>query len=73
MFNCVCIYDAHELETEKNHLKGRKGKHVSLQAKICNMHFEQNFFWPPEVGVSQWHTHTDRHTDGHCDTMTESV
>ena len=46
---------------------------MSSQAKIIDTPFEQKFFQPPEVGVLRWHGHTDRQTDGHPDSMTESA
>ena len=49
---------------KKNHTNWRKKeKIVSLQAKISNMPFDQKFFWPPEMGVSQWRRQTNTQTD----------
>ena len=35
---------------------------MSLQANISNTPFDQKFFRPSEVGVLQWHTHTNKQT-----------
>ena len=35
------------------------------------MFFDQRSPQHPEVGVLQWHGQTDRHTDGHVDSMTD--
>ena len=48
-------------------------KIVSFQAKIRDTPFEQKLFAPPEVGILQWHTHTNTHTDGHGDSLTKSA
>ena len=52
--------------------KQKYKKIVSLQANISDTPFDQKFFQPPEVGVSQWHTHTDGHTYKHCGLLPES-
>ena len=46
---------------------------MSSQVKISDTHLDQKFFQPPKMGVLQWYGHTDRQTDGHRDSMTESV
>ena len=48
-------------------------KIVSSQTNIRNAIFDQRSTRPPEVGVSRWHRHTDIHTDGHGDLLTNSA
>ena len=48
-------------------------KIVSSQTNIRNAIFDQRSTRPPEVGVSRWHRQTDRHTDGHGNSMTNSA
>ena len=55
-------------EKEKNiHLK----KNVSFQANLGISY--QRFSRPPEVGVLRCHRQTDKQTDGHSKSMTESA
>ena len=49
----------------------RKEKSVSSQANIRDTPFDQKSPGHPEVGVLNCHRQTDRHTDGHGDSMTE--
>ena len=51
----------------------QKKKIVSLQANISDKPFNQKSPGHPEVGVLNCHRQTDRHTDGHCNSMTESA
>ena len=48
-------------------------KIVLSQTNIRNAIFDQRSTRPPEVGVSQWHRHTDIHTYGHGDLLTNSA
>ena len=58
------------MKNAKNHKK--KGKQiVSLQPNISDTPFDQKSPRPPEEGVLNCHTHTDRQTDGHRNSMTE--
>ena len=42
---------------------------VSLQANIRNIYFDQRSQPHPELGVLRWQIHTN----GHCNSMTESA
>ena len=50
----------------------KKNKIASSQAKLAKR-TSTKIFWNLEVGVLQWHTLTDTHTDGHRDSMTKSA
>ena len=46
---------------------------LSLHSNIRRMRFDQRSPRPPEEGVLMGHRHTDRHTGGHGDSMSESA
>ena len=54
-------------------MKAEKNENVSSQANISDTPFDQKSLGHPEVVVLQRHRPTDRHTDGHRDSMTDSV
>ena len=64
-----------KVEKQKNHWneKEKEKKVVSLHANISNMPFDQRSARPPEECVLNCHKQTDRQTDGHRDSMTESA
>ena len=47
-------------------------KIVYLQANIRQTFFDQRSPQQPELGVLRWRRQTDKQTDGHGDSMTES-
>ena len=78
--NSPIIHSRLDPKTQKSFKKIRKKKSskqkkkiVSLQVNISTTPFDQKFTGNPEVGVLNCHRTTDRQTDGHCNSMTESV
>ena len=61
-----------KVEKRKKSSKRKKKKIVSLHANISDTPFDQSSPVHREVGVLNCHRPTNRQTDGHCDSMTES-
>ena len=49
-----------KLKNRKNPWNGNKNSNCLIAGQISYMPLDQNFFWPPEVGVLQWRRQTDR-------------